>query len=114
MSEAEHVPASAPESAAGLDALNATEALNATAKFVATPQGTALAYGSLVVMALLPIFFGALRSVSCSKSKVRTLREPAARAEPLRPPTGSLGRLTPLANRIPRTAGTNGGLLFFM
>uniref|UniRef100_A0A671YQ95 Histocompatibility (minor) 13 n=1 Tax=Sparus aurata TaxID=8175 RepID=A0A671YQ95_SPAAU len=44
-------------------------ALNATAKFVATPEGTALAYGSLVFMALLPIFFGALRSVTCSKSK---------------------------------------------
>ncbi|KAK2850895.1 hypothetical protein Q5P01_007171 [Channa striata] len=76
MSEAEQVPASAPEAAvsAALDALNATdsngtEALNATAKFVATPEGTALAYGSLVFMALLPIFFGALRSVSCSKSK---------------------------------------------
>uniref|UniRef100_A0A674AZN5 Histocompatibility (minor) 13 n=1 Tax=Salmo trutta TaxID=8032 RepID=A0A674AZN5_SALTR len=37
--------------------------------FVATPEGTALAYGSLVFMALLPIFFGALRSVSCGKSK---------------------------------------------
>lgn len=75
MSETEQVPASAPEAAAAvLDALNATdsngtEALNATAKFVATPEGTALAYGSLVFMALLPIFFGALRSVSCSKSK---------------------------------------------
>uniref|UniRef100_A0A8C2WCB2 Histocompatibility (minor) 13 n=1 Tax=Cyclopterus lumpus TaxID=8103 RepID=A0A8C2WCB2_CYCLU len=44
-------------------------ALNATAKFVASPEGTALAYGSLVLMALLPIFFGALRSVHCSKSK---------------------------------------------
>lgn len=77
MSKAEQAPASAPEAAAAavLDALNATdsngtEALNATAKFVATPEGTALAYGSLVFMALLPIFFGALRSVSCSKSKV--------------------------------------------
>lgn len=77
MSEAEQIPASAPEAAAAavLDALNATdsngtEALNATAKFVATPEGTALAYGSLVFMALLPIFFGALRSVTCSKSKV--------------------------------------------
>ncbi|KAM9343294.1 minor histocompatibility antigen H13 isoform 2-T2 [Pholidichthys leucotaenia] len=75
MSEAEQVPASAPEAAAAiLDALNATdsngtEALNATAKFVATPEGTALAYGSLVFMALLPIFFGALRSVTCSKAK---------------------------------------------
>uniref|UniRef100_A0AAY4D5C6 Histocompatibility (minor) 13 n=1 Tax=Denticeps clupeoides TaxID=299321 RepID=A0AAY4D5C6_9TELE len=49
---------------------NGTDVVNATvAKFVATPEGTALAYGSLVFMALLPIFFGALRSVSCSKSK---------------------------------------------
>lgn len=77
MSAADQAPASAPEAAASavLDALNATdsngtEALNATAKFVATFEGTALAYGSLVFMALLPIFFGALRSVTCSKSKV--------------------------------------------
>ncbi|XP_034447544.1 minor histocompatibility antigen H13 isoform X4 [Hippoglossus hippoglossus] len=76
MSEAQTAPASAPEAAAAavLEALNSTdsngtEALNATAKFVASPEGTALAYGSLVLMALLPIFFGALRSVSCSKSK---------------------------------------------
>uniref|UniRef100_A0A3P9K5E7 Histocompatibility (minor) 13 n=1 Tax=Oryzias latipes TaxID=8090 RepID=A0A3P9K5E7_ORYLA len=73
MSEAEQVPASAPEAASAviLNATdsNGTEALNATAKFVATPEGTALAYGSLVFMALLPIFFGALRSVTCSKSK---------------------------------------------
>ncbi|XP_030623313.1 minor histocompatibility antigen H13 isoform X2 [Chanos chanos] len=63
------------ESTPVLDSLNATDsngtdAVNGTvAKFVATPEGTALAYGSLVFMALLPIFFGALRSVSCSKSK---------------------------------------------
>lgn len=85
MSEAEQVPASAPEAASAviLDALNATdsngtEALNATAKFVATPEGTALAYGSLVFMALLPIFFGALRSVTCSKSKVTAGKQPLA------------------------------------
>ncbi|KAG7280838.1 hypothetical protein CRUP_010820 [Coryphaenoides rupestris] len=49
---------------------NGTDVVNATAaKFVATPEGTALAYGSLLFMALLPIFFGALRSVTCSKSK---------------------------------------------
>ncbi|XP_040050054.1 minor histocompatibility antigen H13 isoform X1 [Gasterosteus aculeatus] len=78
MADTEQARASAPEAAAAaaavLDALNATdangtEALNATAKFVASPEGTALAYGSLVFMALLPIFFGALRSVHCSKSK---------------------------------------------
>ncbi|XP_048464488.1 uncharacterized protein LOC125485497 [Rhincodon typus] len=51
--------------------LNDTEAIaaNATGRFVATPEGSAVAYGSLVLMALLPIFFGALRSVSCAKSK---------------------------------------------
>ncbi|CAF94579.1 unnamed protein product, partial [Tetraodon nigroviridis] len=80
MSEAEQIPASATEAAPNLDALNATgsngtEALNATAKFVATAEGTALAYGSLVVMALLPIFFGAIRSVTCSKSKEDGERE---------------------------------------
>ncbi|XP_064888215.1 minor histocompatibility antigen H13 isoform X1 [Columba livia] len=41
----------------------------APARPPATPEGMALAYGSLVLMALLPIFFGALRSVSCAKSK---------------------------------------------
>lgn len=76
MSEAEQIPAPASEAAPVLDALNGTngtDALNATAKFVATTEGTALAYGSLVIMALLPIFFGAIRSVTCSKSKVETL-----------------------------------------
>ncbi|TUW33307.1 Minor histocompatibility antigen H13 [Bagarius yarrelli] len=51
-----------------LDGLNSTEngtdSVNGTAaRFVATAEGTALAYGSLVLMALLPIFFGALRSI---------------------------------------------------
>ncbi|XP_029974865.1 minor histocompatibility antigen H13 isoform X2 [Salarias fasciatus] len=68
MSQADPVPVPAPEALNASDS-NGTEALNATAKFVATPEGTALAYGSLVFMALLPIFFGALRSVTCSKSK---------------------------------------------
>ncbi|XP_010773337.1 minor histocompatibility antigen H13-like isoform X1 [Notothenia coriiceps] len=72
MSETEQIPEAV---AAVLEALNNTDsngteqALNATAKFVASPEGTALAYGSLVFMALLPIYFGALRSVTCSKSK---------------------------------------------
>ncbi|KAK1156178.1 minor histocompatibility antigen H13-like isoform X2 [Acipenser oxyrinchus oxyrinchus] len=58
-----------------IDSLNATDSngtdtTNATvAKFVSTPEGTALAYGSLVLMALLPIFFGSLRSVNCAKGK---------------------------------------------
>ncbi|XP_052449476.1 minor histocompatibility antigen H13 isoform X1 [Carassius gibelio] len=49
---------------------NGSDAVNGSAgRFVSSPEGTALAYGSLLLMALLPIFFGALRSVCCSKSK---------------------------------------------
>ena len=41
---------------------NASEAVvNATARIPSTPEGMAIAYGSLVIMALLPIFFGAFR-----------------------------------------------------
>ncbi|XP_069740395.1 minor histocompatibility antigen H13 isoform X1 [Narcine bancroftii] len=57
------------DSAVNATLSEAEGAANATAKFVATPEGTAVAYGSLVLMALLPIFFGALRSVSCAKAK---------------------------------------------
>ncbi|KAG0725127.1 Minor histocompatibility antigen H13 [Chionoecetes opilio] len=55
--------------ALGLDnvtqaALNESQAaVNGTARVPSTPQGMALAYGSLVVMALIPIVFGAFRSV---------------------------------------------------
>merc|ERR1712001_594557 len=44
---------------------NVTEAVvNATTgKIPSTPEGMAIAYGSLVIMALLPIFFGAFRSI---------------------------------------------------
>ena len=43
---------------------NASEAAqNATTRTPATPEGMAIAYGSLVIMALLPIYFGAFRSV---------------------------------------------------
>lgn len=43
---------------------NASEAAaNATTRTPSTPEGMAIAYGSLVVMALLPIFFGAFRSI---------------------------------------------------
>lgn len=50
---------------------NASETLSAT-KIPASPEGAAVAYGSLVIMAMLPIFFGALRSVKHQKNeKVR-------------------------------------------
>lgn len=47
---------------------NATETLSG-AKSPATPEGAAVAYGSLIVMAMLPIFFGALRSVKHQKDQ---------------------------------------------
>lgn len=40
-----------------------------TGKIPATPEGMAIAYGSLVIMALLPIFFGAFRSVKHHKEQ---------------------------------------------
>lgn len=40
---------------------NATN--STTGRIPATPEGMAVAYGSLLVMAILPIFFGSLRSV---------------------------------------------------
>lgn len=41
---------------------NITE--NANVKIPATPEGMFIAYSSLVIMALLPIFFGSKRSLS--------------------------------------------------
>lgn len=50
---------------------NLTEnAKNATEKTPSTPEGMAVAYGSLVIMALLPIFFGSYRSVVYHKENV--------------------------------------------
>lgn len=43
---------------------------NSTKKPPSTPEGMAVAYGSLVIMALLPIFFGSYRSVVYHKEKV--------------------------------------------
>ncbi|XP_074642126.1 signal peptide peptidase-like [Tubulanus polymorphus] len=51
------------------DTENATAAGNGTAKIPATPEGMIVAYGSLIVMALLPIFFGAFRSVRHHKEQ---------------------------------------------
>lgn len=48
---------------------NLTSSKNGTTKIPATPEGMAIAYGSLVVMALLPIFFGSFRSVKHHKEQ---------------------------------------------
>uniref|UniRef100_A0A182NUN5 Signal peptide peptidase n=1 Tax=Anopheles dirus TaxID=7168 RepID=A0A182NUN5_9DIPT len=42
---------------------------SATGKIPSTPEGMALAYGTLVVMAMLPIFFGSMRSVKHHKEQ---------------------------------------------
>ncbi|KAL6032180.1 hypothetical protein STEG23_037170, partial [Scotinomys teguina] len=47
----------------------ASSPANGTTRPPSTPEGIALAYGSLLLMALLPIFFGALRSVRCARGK---------------------------------------------
>lgn len=39
------------------------------AKVPSTPEGIAVAYGSLVIMAMLPIVFGSIRSVKLHKAK---------------------------------------------
>ncbi|XP_045483268.1 minor histocompatibility antigen H13 [Harmonia axyridis] len=49
---------------------NITEnATNSTGKPPGTPEGMAVAYGSLVIMAILPIFFGSYRSVNYHKEQ---------------------------------------------
>lgn len=42
---------------------------NSTEKTPSTPEGMAVAYGSLIVMAILPIFFGSYRSVNYHKEQ---------------------------------------------
>jgi len=64
---AEVVKETLEEVAVGADSVveNVTEAVvNATTgRIPSTPEGMAIAYGSLVIMACLPIFFGAFRSI---------------------------------------------------
>ncbi|XP_046386471.1 minor histocompatibility antigen H13 [Ischnura elegans] len=60
---AETNPSSASES------FSDENAANATARIPATVEGMAVAYGSLVIMALLPIFFGSYRSVKHHKEQ---------------------------------------------
>lgn len=58
------------------DAVEAAVEKNATSeetitneKVPSTPEGIAVAYGSLVIMAMLPIVFGSIRSVKLHKAK---------------------------------------------
>lgn len=58
-----------PIVAAQQAAENITESASPGAKIPATPEGMLIAYGSLVIMALAPIFIGALRSVKHQKQQ---------------------------------------------
>lgn len=50
---------------------NVTEAaINGTIKEPATTEGIALAYSSLVIMALIPIFFGSHRSLKHQEQQI--------------------------------------------
>ncbi|XP_049831885.1 minor histocompatibility antigen H13 [Schistocerca gregaria] len=49
---------------------------NGTSRPPATPEGMAVAYGSLVIMALLPIFFGSFRSVRHHKEQKESGEKP--------------------------------------
>lgn len=53
------------ETVANLSTVVNETAKNATGRVPATPEGMLVAYASLVLMALLPIFFGSFRSVKC-------------------------------------------------
>jgi len=49
---------------------NMTEYQNiTTARTPSTPEGMAIAYGSLIIMAILPIFFGSYRAVRHHKEQ---------------------------------------------
>ena len=48
---------------------NLTKNANITGKIPATPEGMAIAYGSLIIMAVVPIFFGSYRSVRHHKEQ---------------------------------------------
>jgi minor histocompatibility antigen H13 len=70
----EEVISEAVESATEQLADAAAEAVNGTAtKVPATPEGMMIAYGSLVLMALLPIFIGSYRSVKSHRDAQENL-----------------------------------------
>ncbi|KAK7602705.1 hypothetical protein V9T40_006679 [Parthenolecanium corni] len=65
---------------------NLTQGLNATEttpRPPATPEGMAVAYGSLVLMAVFPVFYGALRSVNFHKSEKKKEKDSGVAAEKL-------------------------------
>ena len=54
---------------ADTDPTPAPDTANTTGKIPATPEGMMVAYGSLVIMALIPIFLGSYRSVDSQREQ---------------------------------------------
>lgn len=62
--------------------MNLTENVtDANQRIPATPEGMAVAYISLVIMALLPIFFGSMRSVKHHKERIQLQKESGEKPE---------------------------------
>ncbi|XP_050716860.1 minor histocompatibility antigen H13-like [Eriocheir sinensis] len=89
MAEVEEVAALGLENVTQGSLNDSQAAVNGTGKVPSTPEGMALAYGSLVVMALLPILCGSFRSVKhqqqqkASGEKVDTMTSKDAAMFPL-------------------------------
>ncbi|ESP05189.1 hypothetical protein LOTGIDRAFT_102125 [Lottia gigantea] len=64
------------EQASTINATFNETAANGTAKVPATPEGMAMAYTSLFLMAILPIFFGSFRSVKYHKEQKESGEKP--------------------------------------
>jgi minor histocompatibility antigen H13 len=62
-----------------------TEAVNGTAKTPATPEGMMVAYGSLVLMALFPIFVGSFRSIVAQQKQKESSEKTGEKPETMRP-----------------------------
>ena len=79
MSSPESVPSSESPLVEEID--NSSSPLNATSKIPATPEGMAVAYGSLMIMALIPIFFGAFRSVKSHREQTEEAKKTGEQPE---------------------------------
>ena len=55
------------------ESLNISSVNGTTGRVPSTPEGMALAYGSLIVMALIPIFIGSFRSVRYQREQKVTM-----------------------------------------
>ncbi|CAB0009515.1 unnamed protein product [Nesidiocoris tenuis] len=68
---------------ASVDGMNSTEAGNENVKIPATAEGMAIAYASLIIMALFPIFLGSVRSVKHHKEQKQQHKETGEKPDTL-------------------------------